>query len=93
MTWMCSSQELLRNWCGFGILTQTVQSALQSGFSFLGSSGNSKRHGEGWNRGQGTRPSRVMGLVFCGAAARQNSCMLMEVVTSSAHQEGDTGLQ
>lgn len=51
------------------------------------------RHGEGWNRGQGTRPSRVMGLVFCGAAARQNSCMLMEVVTSSAHQEGDTGLQ
>lgn len=69
-----------------------MQSALRSGFSFLGSSGNSKRYGKGWEKGQRTRPHRVMGMVFLGAGARQNACMLMKVVTSGAQQEADVGL-
>lgn len=39
-------------------------------FSFLGSSGNSERYGEGWERGQGTRPYGVVGLVFLGPGTR-----------------------
>lgn len=34
-------------------------------------SGNSQSFGERWERGQGTRPHRVVGLVFLRAGARQ----------------------
>lgn len=34
----------------------------------------------------------MMGLVFLGAGARQNACMLTKVVTYGAQQEADVGL-